>query len=232
MIMAQRWVLAGALALALGALNPAPVRAADGVKAVGISADLPHVDVKHRGRPVRIEREPDNLNSVDPDYALTSRPCPPFCIQPMRLAPGVDTIGELELLDYLKKLSAGDDSILVIDSREKDWLERSGIIPGAVHIAWTELHPAHADPAAIADMLELRFGAVRSGNLWNFSTARTLVLYCNGLWCGQSPTNIKQLLALGYPAHKLKWYRGGMQSWKSLGLTTVSNADKPAAAAK
>jgi rhodanese-related sulfurtransferase len=47
------------------------------------------------------------------------------------------------------------------------------------------------------------------------------VLYCNGIWCGQSPTNIRQLLALGYPAHKLKWYRGGMQSWKALGLTTV-----------
>jgi ribosome-associated protein len=47
------------------------------------------------------------------------------------------------------------------------------------------------------------------------------VLYCNGIWCGQSPTNIRQLLSLGYPAHKLKWYRGGMQSWKALGLTTV-----------
>ena len=29
------------------------------------------------------------------------------------------------------------------------------------------------------------------------------------------------MIALGYPAHKLKWYRGGMQDWKSLGLTTV-----------
>jgi rhodanese-related sulfurtransferase len=47
------------------------------------------------------------------------------------------------------------------------------------------------------------------------------VFYCNGPWCGQAPTNIKQLLALGYPAHKLKWYRGGMQDWKMLGLTTV-----------
>jgi hypothetical protein len=26
---------------------------------------------------------------------------------------------------------------------------------------------------------------------------------------------------LGYPAHKLKWYRGGMQAWMMLGLTTV-----------
>jgi hypothetical protein len=30
------------------------------------------------------------------------------------------------------------------------------------------------------------------------------------------------LLAMGYPAHKLKWYRGGIQEWKQLGLTTVA----------
>jgi rhodanese-related sulfurtransferase len=67
----------------------------------------------------------------------------------------------------------------------------------------------------------LRFGAARMGGLWNFENARTLIFYCNGAWCGQSPTNIKQLLSFGYPAHKLKWYRGGMQSWKSLGLATA-----------
>ena len=79
----------------------------------------------------------------------------------------------------------------------------------------------HAEPAAIAEILELRLGAVRSGSLWNFASAKTMVLYCNGPWCGQSPTNIRQLLALGYPAHKLKWYRDGMQGWKSLGLPTA-----------
>lgn len=39
--------------------------------------------------------------------------------------------------------------------------------------------------------------------------------------CGQSPTNIKALLKIGYPAHKLPWYRGGMQDWENLGLTAV-----------
>jgi len=29
------------------------------------------------------------------------------------------------------------------------------------------------------------------------------------------------LLALGYPAHKIKWYRGGMQDWEILGLNTA-----------
>jgi rhodanese-related sulfurtransferase len=188
---------------------------------VGITATLPAVDVIHDGRPVRIQRDPDNLNQLDPDFALTSRPCPPYCVQPMQLAPGVETLGELEVIDYLRRTTLRDDAVLVIDSRDVDWLARSGILPGAIHIPWTRLHPSQAEPEAIAEILTLQFGASRTGLLWNFENAKTLVFYCNGPWCGQSPTNIKQLLALGYPAHKLKWYRGGMQDWKSLGLTTV-----------
>jgi len=188
---------------------------------VGITAALPAVDVIHDGRPVRIQRDPDNLNQIDPDFALTSRPCPPYCVQPMQLAPGVETLGELEVIDYLRRTTLRDDAVLVIDSRDVDWLARSGILPGAIHIPWTRLHPSQSEPEAIAEILTLQFGASRTGLLWNFENAKTLVFYCNGPWCGQSPTNIKQLLALGYPAHKLKWYRGGMQDWKSLGLTTV-----------
>jgi len=191
---------------------------------VGITPGLPWLEVMHAGRVVRIERHPENDNQIDPDYALTSRPCPPYCVQPMTLAPGVETVGELEVLDALRRMRGGDDLVLLIDSRDPDWPARSGMIPGAVLLPWTRLHPAHADPGAIADVLELQFGASRAQGLWNFEHARTLYFYCNGPWCGQSPTNIRQLLALGYPAHKLKWYRGGMQVWKSLGLTTVAPA--------
>lgn len=190
-------------------------------KPVGLTADQPYLDVVHEGRLVRIQREPDNFNQIDPDFALTSRPCPPYCIQPMHLAPGVDTIGELDVLDILKRITRRDDSVLLIDSRDDDWLTRSGIIPGAIHLRWEQLHPKHTAPEKIAEILELQFGASRVELFWNFENAKTLVFYCNGPWCGQSPTNIKQLLAMGYPPHKLKWYRGGMQAWKSLGLTTV-----------
>jgi rhodanese-related sulfurtransferase len=55
----------------------------------------------------------------------------------------------------------------------------------------------------------------------DFSEAKTLVLFCNGIWCGQSTSNIGTLMQMGYPAEKLKWYRGGMQDWVSAGLTTV-----------
>jgi rhodanese-related sulfurtransferase len=165
-------------------------------------------------------RNPDNFNQIDPDFSMTSRPCPPYCIQPMQLAPGVETLGELETIEYARK-AGKDATLMLIDSRDGDWPQRSGIIPGAVLIPWQDLHPAHTDPEKIAETLVFRFGASRQGSLWNFENAKTLVFYCNGPWCGQSPTNIKQLLSLGYPAHKLKWYRGGMQDWKVLGLSTV-----------
>lgn len=188
---------------------------------VRITADLRRVEVMHAGKPMVIERRQDPASTINPDYAKTARPCPPFCVQPAVLAPGVETIGELEVLDYLQRMAKGDDSILVIDSRTPDWVEK-GSIPGAVNISWQQLNPeAGADPMEIAEILERRFGALNQEGLWDFSAAKTLVMFCNGPWCGQSPTNIRTLLKFGYPAHKIKWYRGGMQDWESLGLTTV-----------
>lgn len=188
---------------------------------VRISDDLAYVDVIHKGKTVRIQRNQNSENLVNPDYALTSRKCPPFCIQPGTIADGVETIGELEVLNYLKRIAEGDQSILVIDSRTTDWVKK-GTIPGSINIPWTSLKPgAGADPFRIADILEKTFGAISIEGLWDFSAAKTLVLFCNGIWCGQSPTNIKTLLRFGYPANKIKWYRGGMQNWENLGLTVV-----------
>ncbi len=190
-------------------------------RSVNITNELGYVDIVHKGKTVRIERSQNKDNTINPAYARTSRNCPPFCIQPASLHEGVETIAELELIDYLKKVDQGDNSILVIDSRTPDWV-RKGTIPGSVNIPWTELKPgAGADPFSIADILEKRFNAVNLEGLWDFSNAKTLVLFCNGMWCGQSPTNIKTLLRFGYPAEKIKWYRGGMQNWEALGLTVV-----------
>jgi len=189
--------------------------------AVKITPDMAGVEIMHAGQKVTIMRNQDQDATVNPAFAKTSRKCPPFCIQPMSLAPGVETIAEVEVLDYLKRMSDGDDSIIVVDSRTPDWVER-GTIPGAVNIPWTALNPAKgADPISIGEILEDKFGAKELEGLWDFSDAKTAVMFCNGMWCGQSPNNIKNLLKFGYPAHKIKWYRGGMQDWEILGLTTV-----------
>ncbi len=189
---------------------------------VGITGSLSSVEVIHAGKPVRIERNQDNKNTIEADFALTSRACPPFCIKPIKLAPGVETIGELEMLDYLVAASSPDSNILVIDSRTPSWVAK-GTIPGSVNIPWTMLKEDTSDTLTIAGILEEQFGAKDEEGLWNFSEVKTLVLYCNGMWCGQSPANIKTLLKYGYPAEKIKWYRGGMQNWQALGLTTVKD---------
>lgn len=191
--------------------------------AVNITPDMGKVTVTHNGQKMDIMRNQDQKNLVNPAFAKTSRKCPPFCIQPAKLAPGVETIAEVEVLDYLKRKEAGED-ILVIDSRTPDWVAR-GTIPGSINIPWTKLNPAKgADPFSIADILENTFGVRNQEGLWDFSNAKTLVMFCNGMWCGQSPNNIHNLLKFGYPAHKIKWYRGGMQNWEILGLSTAKPA--------
>ena len=189
--------------------------------AVGITRTMAKFEGTVNGEPIVIMRNQNQSATVNPAFAKTSRKCPPFCIQPARLAQGVETIGELEVIDYVKKMAEGNDSIILIDSRTPDWVGK-GTIPGAVNIPWTRLNPAKgADPISIAELLTGQFGATEQEGLWDFSAAKTLVLFCNGMWCGQSPNNIKNLLRFGYPAHKIKWYRGGMQDWEILGLSSV-----------
>ena len=190
---------------------------------VNITADLASVDVMHGEQKVTIARNQNQDDLVNPVFAKTSRTCPPFCIQPAELAPGVTTIAELEVLQFLKHIGAGDASCLVVDSRTPDWVEK-GTIPGSVNIPWDTLDIGKSDPTAVRDILEQQLSVQRQGGFWNFDDAKTLVLFCNGAWCGQSPTNIKGLLTIGYPAHKRFWYRGGMQDWEDLGASALDKA--------
>jgi len=191
---------------------------------VKIRDDMPYVVVKHGEEDVIIMRRQDVSATIDPPFDSTARDCPPFCVQPMSLHPGVETIGELELIEYLQRVSAGDRDVLIIDSRTKAYTQ-FGTIPGAVNIPFTELDPLYTPESEIVDTLELEFNAFIGDELWDFRHARTLVFFCNGPWCGQSPTNIKVLLRLGYPPGKLKWYRGGIQAWEQFGLTTVRDGE-------
>ena len=196
-----------ALVLAVGFSSTAC--AATNLK-VKINKKIASVTVMHKGKSVTIKRDQNQKATVIAAFAKTSRKCPPFCIQPSTLAPGVETVGEVEVIAYLNRLhNKGDKSILVIDSRTTNWVKK-GTIPGSVSIPWTKLNPAKgADPLSMADIMA-KFGASEQEGIWNFSKVKTLVMFCNGMWCGQSPNNIKQLLKMGYPAHKIKWYRGGM----------------------
>src|SRR5512135_877206 len=186
-----------------------------------ICAGMPTVEALHLGELVTIQREQDASATIRADYAATARKCPPYCIQPMQLAQGVETLDALEVLDYLKRIRQGEHKLMVVDSRTPDWYAR-GTIPGAVNVPYAQNMAGLATdlPGLKKTLVEL-FGVKETAGAHDFSAAHTLAIFCNGPWCGQTPNYIRTLLALGYPAAKLKWYRGGMQDWCSLGLTVV-----------
>lgn len=172
--------------------------------AVNIAPDLPNVAIDGPDGTVVIERVQDVSNTITGDFGLTSRACPPFCVQPMVPAPGVTPIGELEVLAMLQ-----DPDALVIDSRVAAWYAK-GTIPGSVHIPYTE----------IADRLD-DLGCDLDFDGFICEAPRRVALFCNGNWCGQSPTAIRRMVAAGYPADRIFYYRGGMQAWQMLGLTVA-----------
>ncbi len=207
-------------------------------KPVNITPKLASMNVVHQGKKMKIMRVQDNKNTIKPAFAKTSRPCPPFCIQPMSLGEGIQTIGEIEVINYADKMSKGDKNIVLVDSRTPDWVAE-GTIPGAINVPWVELTPRKgATTEGIINIMTKQFGVTLADDtdsfdvdeaitnddtskVFDFSHAKTLVMFCNGMWCGQSPASISALRKFGYPANKIKYYRGGMQDWEILGLSTA-----------
>lgn len=171
---------------------------------VNIRPDVMSVTVDTAKGPVEIKRIQDNENKLEGDWAKTSRPCPSFCIQPMIPAPGVTPVGELEMMEFLK-----DPNVVVIDGRVTRDFE-GGAIPGAINIPYMEAPDRLGELGCQPDF---------EGFICDGEDVKSVALYCNGPWCGQSPTAARRMIEAGFPAEKIYYYRGGMQQWRLLGLT-------------
>lgn len=183
---------------------------------VFITQDLPFFEFDNGVEFHVIERDQDN-NAVIPEaFAKTSRPCPPFCIQPMEAAPGVETIAELELLEFLTDYVQTGKGAL-IDARLESWYN-GGTIPGSINLAFNLFEDPKNNPF-MEPVLQILGGERSADGTWNFEDAKYIALFCNGPWCGQSPRAIKNLVSVGYPPERIKYYRGGMQAWLQLGLS-------------
>jgi len=184
---------------------------------VKITKDISYVDIKDNGVNVRISRIQDTANRLTDDFAKTSRLCPPHCIQKIKPIDGVKTITELELIDFIKNKVYKKKGILA-DARIKDMFMYE-TIPGAINIPFTI---TQVDSKKVTDSLFKALGAkVKPDGSYDFTNAKELAVFCNGVWCGSSVKFIKNMIKKGYPKEKLYYYRGGLQSWRLLGLTTV-----------
>jgi rhodanese-related sulfurtransferase len=230
-------------------ITAAGAGAADPVE-IKITENLPYLDVPHDGKTVRIQRIQDEENVLTGGFAKTSRKCPPFCVHSMLVAPGVTTVGELELLDFIQQRVTPGTGLL-IDARAPEWYAK-GTIPGSVNIPFFLFQKDGSDPEmkVVLDQIGIKsrtpgvierlwvsikrlFGMQVNENAlnWDLTKAKDLLLWCNGPWCDQSPRAIHALIKLGYPESKLSYYRGGMQDWQVLGLTVVVPGTEPAAPA-
>lgn len=184
---------------------------------VRITATDPERSFVINGDRIVIGRIQDGTHRLSGEYTKTSRPCPPFCITPMQVAPGVETVGELEVLDFLESHVATGRGLL-LDTRVPEWFAK-GSVPGAINVPFNTLDAQNP----YRDDILRALGAVPDDTGgWRFAAARDLLLFCNGPWCDQTPRAIRNLLDAGYPPEKLRYYRGGMQVWQQLGLTVTT----------
>lgn len=182
---------------------------------VKITPDMSYVYVYHKGKAVKVHRIQDTKQKLTGEYAKTYRPG--TYIQPINLKNGVQTIGEVEVLRFIKEKVNKKKGVL-IDVRDREHYKKESI-PSAVNI------PAKIRQNDIAMNKILKSLGVKqhSDGTWNTDRAMELVIYCDGLWCKKSTEMIETLLKRGYPSEKISYYRGGFQMWKILGFTTVRN---------
>ncbi len=130
------------------------------------------------------------------------RLCKPFCVQPETVE-GATTFIVEDFAKHATEINAGD--FLIIDMRTPEWFAK-GTIPGAVNLPYTDL--TGKKTKAKAKMKRKLEG-------------KAIVAFCNGWWCGQSPTGIRALVDLEYSG-KMYYFRGGCQDWTDAGLPLVN----------
>ncbi len=190
---------------------------------VNIVEGLPYVDVDVNGKNIRIQRIQDTSHKLRNNYTKTSRPTPPFTIQPFTPIPGIKTVTELDVIYFIRDKVAENEGLL-IDARMPKWY-RTGTIPGALNVPFPILKSS-AKSAYIQQIFTI-FGAQKKAQKWDFGEALPLLVFDNGPWCQQAVVAMKQLIRLGYPKNKILYYRGGMQFWQILGLTTITPGAHP-----
>ncbi|GGG69657.1 hypothetical protein GCM10011415_16400 [Salipiger pallidus] len=135
--------------------------------------------------------------------------CPPACIQPMIAAEGIATIGELEVLAFLEGAVTNGTGLL-LDTRLPG-AYAAGTLPGAVNVPEPTLQGSNPYRSDLLSALGARGS--------DFSGAFELVLFAGGADGPEAGEGLRALLEAGYPAARLRYYRGGLAAWQALGLS-------------
>lgn len=184
---------------------------------IGITDSLSHITTTDSGEKVTILRIQNVENFLNDDFTKTSRPCPPFCIQPTKIDKRVENIGEVELIKFINTKISSHKGIL-IDTRLKSWFELE-TIPSSINIPFSIIESASKKRMEM--IFKILGMKITEDGSWDFSKAKELAIFDNGIWCAQATHFLPNMLKYGYPAEKILYYREGLQGWKLVGLTTL-----------
>jgi len=169
---------------------------------LNITKTLKSIHIIHDNHPVVIKRKTNDREET----------CPPFCIQPIKIE-GVDTVGELEVLKFIKELK-GKEAKLFIDIRKRTLYNQS-TIPGAINIPFRLLKDGSKYQKEVLTLI----GGKKIKGKWSFKFVPALLIFGKSNQDNNAVNAIKTLLKLSYPKEKLYYYRAGIKEWNSLGLT-------------
>jgi rhodanese-related sulfurtransferase len=206
-----------------------------------LKENMPYLFVVHQGRSIKVERDIDSSfrapASIRGSLMTNSEVCPPFCLLPNKLDIPVETVGEAEIVDFMLS-QIRDNKGSLIDVRSKSQY-KTGTIPGSLHypitrfkqdedgtkleVIFEELGAKRRDNVSWIDQQLEQFGLVDTSLLtpkWDFTKAKDLIFWSNAATSTLSPDAIRIMYKAGYPAQKMRWYRGGIAAWHYWGFTT------------
>jgi len=167
-----------------------------------ITKTLTSITIVHENQILEIKRTPKSQKHT----------CPPFCIQPMNIK-GVRTVGELEVLDFIKELKGKEAKLLIDIRNSKQYNQHT--IPGAINIPYSMLKSHSKYQQQVLTLL----GGKKRGEKWIFKSVPKLLIFGASDENEEASKSIKTLLELSYPHKKIYYYRAGIKGWSHLGLT-------------
>jgi len=167
-----------------------------------ITETLTSITIVHENQTLRIKRTPKNQEHT----------CPPFCIQPMNIK-GIRTVGELEVLDFIKELKGKQAKLLIDIRKSKQYKQHT--IPGAINIPYSMLK----EKSKYQDQVLTLLGGEKREGKWIFKSVPTLLIFGASDENDKASKAIKTLLQLSYPNQKIYYYRAGIEGWTHLQLT-------------
>lgn len=146
-------------------------------------------------------------------------------IHPLNLEEGIKTVAELEVLEFIQEKTLKEPTkYILVDSRKKEWFDY-GTIPSSINIPYDELTYDEDFEFEFERAFKLLGVKILDKNKYDFTNAKTVIFFCNGSWCAQSPMAIEELVKIGYPKEKIMWYRGGIAAWAGVSMTMTRNIE-------